>query len=139
MPEDRYLKQLFSREWETKPRRGIWHRKAWGRVVDELFVSLGLDKHEWLEDIKRGESSFIFGLYRGLSHSAPHNTQSDLPSLPLCLPSSSFKPCVPDLNLNNSLASPTPCKYLLNSTSFQTFCTYLYYSILPQTAYPPFQ
>ena len=31
--------------------------KAWGSVVDEIFVSLGLDKHEWLEDIKRGESS----------------------------------------------------------------------------------
>ena len=56
MPEDRYPKQLFSREWETKPRRGR-QRKAWGRVVDELFVSLGLDKHEWGEDIKRGESS----------------------------------------------------------------------------------
>ena len=26
-------------------------------MVDDLFVSLGLDKHEWLEDIKRGESS----------------------------------------------------------------------------------
>ena len=53
MPEDRYPKKLFSREWETKPRRGR-QRKAWGRVVDEL---LGLDKHEWVEDIKRGESS----------------------------------------------------------------------------------
>ena len=38
-----------------------------------------------------------------LSHLAPHNAHSDLPSLPLCLPSSSFKPCVPDLNLNSSL------------------------------------
>ena len=56
MPKDRYPKQLFSREWETKPRRGR-QRKVWGRVVDELFVSLGLDKHEWVEDIKRGESS----------------------------------------------------------------------------------
>ena len=56
MPEDRYPKQLFSREWETKPRRSR-QRKAWGRVVDELFVSLGLDKHEWVENIKRGESS----------------------------------------------------------------------------------
>ena len=26
-------------------------------MVDELLVSLGLDKHEWMEDIKRGESS----------------------------------------------------------------------------------
>ena len=24
---------------------------------NELFVSLGLNKHEWVEDIKRGESS----------------------------------------------------------------------------------
>ena len=56
MPEDSYPKQLFSWEWETKPRRGR-QRKAWSRVVDELFVSLGLDKHEWVEDIKRGESS----------------------------------------------------------------------------------
>ena len=29
-------------------------------MVDELFVSLGLGKHEWLEDIKRG-ISFILG------------------------------------------------------------------------------
>ena len=56
MPEERYPKQLFSREWETKLRRGR-QRKAWGRVVDEHLVSLGLDKHEWMEDIKRGESS----------------------------------------------------------------------------------
>ena len=26
-------------------------------MVDELFVSLDLDKHEWVEDIKREESS----------------------------------------------------------------------------------
>ena len=41
MPEDRYPKQLFSWEWEPKPRRGR-QRKARGTVVDELFVSLGL-------------------------------------------------------------------------------------------------
>ena len=41
MPEDRYPKQLFSWEWETKPCRGR-QRKAGGRVVDELFASLGL-------------------------------------------------------------------------------------------------
>ena len=29
MPEDRYPKQVFSREWENKPRRGR-QRKAWG-------------------------------------------------------------------------------------------------------------
>ena len=39
MPEDRYPKQLFSREWETKPHRGR-QRKAWGRVVDELSLCL---------------------------------------------------------------------------------------------------
>ena len=27
-------------------------------MIDDLFVSLGLDKAEWLEDIERGESSF---------------------------------------------------------------------------------
>ena len=49
LSEDRYPKQLFSREWEQ--------RKACSTVVYELFVSLGLNKHEWVEDIKRGESS----------------------------------------------------------------------------------
>ena len=45
MPEERYPKQLFGQEWESKLRRGR-QRKAWGRVVDELLMSLGLDKHE---------------------------------------------------------------------------------------------
>ena len=31
-------------------------------MVNELFVSLGLDKHEWVEDIKRGESSLALFL-----------------------------------------------------------------------------
>ena len=53
MPEDRFPKQLFSQEWNIKPRRGR-QRKTWGRVIDDLSVSLGL---EWLEDIERGESS----------------------------------------------------------------------------------
>ena len=54
------------------------------------------------------------------SPSAPHKLHSDLPSLPLCLSNSSFKPCVPNLNLNKSLvpASLKPCKYLLNSTLY---------------------
>ena len=26
-------------------------------MIDDLFVSFGLDKAEWLEDIERGESS----------------------------------------------------------------------------------
>ena len=42
MPEDRYPKQLFSRKWEGKPRR-CRQRKAWSRVVDELFVLLDLN------------------------------------------------------------------------------------------------
>ena len=56
MPEDRFPKQLFNQEWDQKPRRGR-QRKTWGRVIDDLFVSLGLDKAEWLEDIEKGESS----------------------------------------------------------------------------------
>ena len=44
---------IQSGKWETKPHRGR-QTKAWGRVVDK---PLGLDKHEWVEDIKRGESS----------------------------------------------------------------------------------
>ena len=56
MPEDRFPEQLFSQEWNIKQRRGR-QRKTWGRVIDDLFVSLGLDKAEWLEDIERGESS----------------------------------------------------------------------------------
>ena len=58
MPEDRFPKQLFSQEWNIKPHRGR-QRKTWGRVIDDFFVFLGLDKAEWLEDIERGES-FIF-------------------------------------------------------------------------------
>ena len=58
MPEDRLPKQLFSQEWNIKQRRGK-QRKTWGKVIDDLFVSLGLDKAEWLEDIERGESSYL--------------------------------------------------------------------------------
>ena len=56
MPEDRFPKQLFSQEWDQKALRGR-QRKTWGRLIDDLFVSLGLDKAERLEDIERGESS----------------------------------------------------------------------------------
>ena len=56
MPENRYPNQLFMHEWEIKPRRGR-QRKAWGRMIDDLFASLDLDKSEWLEEIKRGECS----------------------------------------------------------------------------------
>ena len=53
MPQDKYTKQLFSQEWNVKPHRGR-QRKTWGKVI---FLSLGLDKCEWLEDIEREDSS----------------------------------------------------------------------------------
>ena len=56
MPKDRYHKQLFNQEWNIKPRRGR-QRKVWSRMVDDLFESLDIDKSEWLEDIKHGDSS----------------------------------------------------------------------------------
>ena len=40
MPEDRFPKQLFTQEWDQKPRRGR-QRKTWGIVIDDLFVSIG--------------------------------------------------------------------------------------------------
>ena len=39
-----------------KPRRGR-QRKYWCKFVDHLFSSLGLDKAEWLEDIRKGSCS----------------------------------------------------------------------------------
>ena len=30
-----------------------------GRVIDDLFMSLGLDKAEWREDIQRGEGLYL--------------------------------------------------------------------------------
>ena len=53
MSEDRYPRHLFDNHWDIKPRRGR-QRKAWGRLVDDLFVALNLDKTEWIEDIKKG-------------------------------------------------------------------------------------
>ena len=47
MHQDRYPKQLFSQKWNVKPRRGR-QSKIWGKVIDD-FLSLGLDKCEWLE------------------------------------------------------------------------------------------
>ena len=55
LPEDRYPKQLFNQEWNIKPRRGR-QRKVWSRIVDDLFKSLDIDKSEWLEAIKHGDS-----------------------------------------------------------------------------------
>ena len=43
MPEDRYPKKLFSQDWNIKPHRGR-QKKVWSRIVDDLFVSLDLDK-----------------------------------------------------------------------------------------------
>ena len=56
MPQDRQPKQLFSQEWNVKPRKG-GQRKTCGKVIDDIFLSLGLDKSEWLEDIEREDSS----------------------------------------------------------------------------------
>ena len=56
MPEHRYSRKLFVQELNVKPRRGR-QRKFWCKVVDHLFSSLGLDKAEWLEDIRKGSCS----------------------------------------------------------------------------------
>ena len=52
MPSRRYAKEFFSQEWNVKPRRGR-QRKMWGKVVEDIFTSLDINKCEWLEDIKR--------------------------------------------------------------------------------------
>ena len=52
MLQDRYPKQLFSQEWNVRPRRGR-QRKTWSKVIDDIFLSLGQDKCEWLEDIEK--------------------------------------------------------------------------------------
>ena len=49
-------RKLFVQEWNVKPRRGR-QRKRWCKVVDNLFSSLGLDKAERLEDIRKGSCS----------------------------------------------------------------------------------
>ena len=54
LPDDRYPKQLFNQEWN----RGR-QRKVCSRMVDDLFKSLDIDKSEWLEDIKHGDSSSV--------------------------------------------------------------------------------
>ena len=43
-----YLKKLFSHDWNVKPHRGR-QRKVWSRIINDLFVSLELDKAEWLK------------------------------------------------------------------------------------------
>ena len=56
MPEHRYSRKSFVQECNVKTRRGR-QRKHWCKVVDNLFSSLGLDKAEWLEDIRKGSCS----------------------------------------------------------------------------------
>ena len=56
LPEDRYLKMLFSQDWNIKPRRSK-QRKVWSRLVNDLFASLKLDKANCLNDILDGSSS----------------------------------------------------------------------------------
>ena len=63
MREHRYSRKLFVQEWNVKPRRGR-QRKYWCKVVDHLFSSLGLDKAEWLEDIRKGSLRASWGRYR---------------------------------------------------------------------------
>ena len=56
MPEDRYPKILFGQDWNKKLRRGR-QRKVWSRLVDNIFVSLKLDKAYWLKNILDGSRS----------------------------------------------------------------------------------
>ena len=90
MPEDRFPKQLFSQEWDQKLRRGK-QRKTWVRVIDGLFVSLGLDKPEWLEDIERGESSlastFLACINECISKRECRKFEEGLDNIVLCIKS----------------------------------------------------
>ena len=54
LPGNRYPKKHFNQEWNFKPRRGR-QRKCWSKVIDDLFLSLGLDKAEWFHDIQNGD------------------------------------------------------------------------------------
>ena len=56
MPLSRYPKQLFQEERNIKRRPGR-QRKVWKRVVYDIFVSLELDKGEWVESFSKGETS----------------------------------------------------------------------------------
>ena len=37
----------------------ISQRKVWSRMVDDLFKSLDIDKSEWLEDRKHGDTHVV--------------------------------------------------------------------------------
>ena len=80
------------------------------------FLEDDYEDFESLENVEK--SSYVLGSELWESRAIRNKEHSVLPSLPLCLPNSSFRPCVPDLNLNKSLlpASHIPCKYFLNST-----------------------
>ena len=55
-PEDRYPKQLFNQEWNIKILNHI--EEGRGKCgVGWWMISLNIDKSEWLEDIKHGNSS----------------------------------------------------------------------------------
>ena len=56
MSEDRYPRKAFDNVWDIKPRRGR-QRKVWSKVVDDLFLSQGLEKDRWLQRIAEGDSS----------------------------------------------------------------------------------
>ena len=56
MESNRYPQKLFRQVGNIKPCRGH-QRKSWNRVVDDLFLSLDLDKAEWVKDIQKGEYS----------------------------------------------------------------------------------
>ena len=56
MPLSRYPKQLFQEEWNIKLRPGQ-QRKAWKRLVDDIFESLEFDKGEWLKNSSKCETS----------------------------------------------------------------------------------
>ena len=69
MPEDIYPKQHYSQDWNIKPCRGR-QRKTLGRVVDNLFVVLGVDKSECLQEVEGGAisaASFIASLEECIS------------------------------------------------------------------------
>ena len=55
MPEDRYPKQLFSREWETKPRRGRQgkHGVEWLSLINSLCID---DAHSFQMQHSRNHS-----------------------------------------------------------------------------------
>ena len=56
MSEDTYPRRVFSQDWDAKPCRG---RQRKVLEYDNIFGSLDLDKAEWLDEIEKGDSSFL--------------------------------------------------------------------------------